>query len=166
VFAAESTPIRPGMNAGELSAFLAELGAELLLRLLPGILSGELEPVPQDHRRKTLAPKLRKAEARIDWRKSAAALARQVWAFNPWPVAEAVSGHLRLRIHDARPLPGPVQATPGRIVAASADGIDVATGDGVLRLTQVQPSGGRPMDAAAYLNARDVSGLCFELPAA
>ena len=164
VFGREAIPIEPGTTAGELSEALASLGAELLLRLLPGILAGDLHAVAQDHARKTLAPKLVKAEARLDWRQSAAALARQVWAFNPWPVAEAVSGALRLRIHDARPLAGVTDAAPGTVVGASPEGIDVATGEGVLRLTRVQPSGGRAMSAAAYLNARNVAGLCFDLP--
>ena len=165
VFATASVAVEAGRTAGELSEELAQLGADLLIRVLPEILAGTLSAKPQDDTVKTLAPKLRKAEARLDWRESAAALARKVRAFNPWPVAEAVAGDLRLRIYRAEARDSPANAVPGAVVATSPAGIDVATGDGVLRLTTVQPVGGRPMAARAYLNARDLSGLRFELPA-
>ncbi len=166
VYGSQSIPVQPGVTAGELSEQLARLGAALLLALLPGILSGERRPRPQDHERRTLAPKLLKSEAQLDWRESASALARKVGAFNPWPIAEAVSGDLRLRIHAAEAVDLPVVAEPGKVVQTSPAGIDVATGAGVLRLTVVQPSGGRAMSAAAYLNARDLAGSGFDLPAA
>jgi len=164
VYGRESIPLEPGMTAAELSERLAELGASLLLRLLPGILSGEAKAQPQDPRQRTLAPKLSKSEARLDWREPAGLLARKVWAFNPWPIAEARCGDLRLRIHDAQVLDSAIAAPAGSVVDISGSGIDVATGDGILRLTQVQPSGGRVMSAAAYLNSRDLTGFRFELP--
>ena len=164
VFATRSVGVPAGRTAGELSEELAQLGADLLIRVLPDILAGTLSAEPQDDTKKTLAPKLRKAEARLDWRESAALLARKVCAFNPWPVAEAIAGELRLRIHRAEAKNSPANAEPGAVVATSSAGIDIATGDGLLRLTTVQPVGGRPMAAQAYLNARDLSGLRFELP--
>lgn len=164
VYGRESVAINPGTTAGALSEQLAGMGAELLLRLLPAILSGELTPERQDDTLMTLAPKLAKAEAWLDWREDAALLARKVCAFNPWPIAETRAGSLRLRIHAAEALDSTVTAPMGTVQTTSAAGIDVATADGVLRLTRVQPSGGRAMSAAAYLNARDLAGLRFELP--
>ena len=166
VFGSESMSVDPGTTAGELTGRLAAMGAALLARLLADILSGELQARPQDHDQKTLAPKLKKSEALLDWRESAVLLARKVRAFNPWPVAEARSGDLRLRIHGASALDSPLEAPAGTVLATSASGIDVATAEGVLRLTEVQPSGGRVMSAAAYLRARDLAGRRFELPAA
>ena len=124
-----------------------------------------LKNVMEHRSRKTLAPKLHKSEARLDWRESAAALARKVCAFNPWPVAETISADLRLRIHEAHPLDAAVTASVGTVVNTSREGIDVACGSGLLRLTRVQASGGRAMSAADYLNARDLIGLRFEFPA-
>jgi methionyl-tRNA formyltransferase len=165
IYGSRAVAVASGVTAGELSAGLAELGAELLLELLPGILSGQLKPEPQDPAGKTLARKLHKSEGRLDWRESAAVLARKVCAFNPWPVAETISADLRLRIHEAHPLDAAVRASVGTVVNTSREGIDVACGSGLLRLTRVQASGGRAMSAADYLNARDLIGMRFEFPA-
>ena len=103
----------------------------------------------------TYAHKLDKAEARLDWARPAAELARIVRAFNPWPVAEAEVAGERLRIHQAQALEdGSVAATPGALLAASRQGLDIACGQGVLRLRVVQREGGRAITAADWLNAR------------
>jgi len=84
-------------------------------------------------------------------------------AFNPWPVAEGVLDQGgRLRVWDAVVVQATASgARPGAIVAATRAGIDVATGDGVLRLTKVQPPSARVMDAAAYLAAHSLTGVAF-----
>jgi methionyl-tRNA formyltransferase len=164
VFGCRAIPIGPAATAADLTEQLAALGAELLLSLLPGILSGERQPQPQDATRKTLAPKLEKSEALLNWQDSAALCARKVRAFNPWPMAETRSGELRLRIHAAEALDRTPSASVGTVVSTSAAGIDVACGEGVLRLTCVQASGGRAMSAQAFLNGRDVQGVRFEGP--
>src|SRR5690606_14871882 len=93
-------------------------------------------------------------EARLDWNQPAPVLARRVRAFSPWPVAAAELAGERLRIHAAHALDEAAGAAPGSIVAAGRDGIDVACGEGRLRLLKVQREGGRPVSAADYLNAR------------
>ena len=85
---------------------------------------------------------------------AATELANRVRAFNPWPVAEAELAGERLRIHAARALDVAHGQAPGTVLAASRDGLDVACGEGALRLLQVQREGGRSMPAADYLNAR------------
>jgi methionyl-tRNA formyltransferase len=102
----------------------------------------------------TYAHKLDKAEARLDWAQPAVALERKVRAFDPWPVAEAVLAGERVRIHAARAVEAAPGAAPGTVLAAGRDGIDVACGEGALRLLRVQRDGGRAMAAADYLNAR------------
>ena len=149
------TPITPDDTGGSLHDRLSQLGAEVLgdglARLRAGILPS---PQPQPADGVTYARKLEKDEARLDWTQPARTLADKVRAFQPWPVAEAVLAGERVRIHAATVLPVSAAAPPGTVLAANRDGIDVACGDDVLRLLQVQRDGGRPMAAADYLNAR------------
>ncbi len=141
-------------TAGSLHDRLATLGAASLRQTLQRLLRGEsLAPSAQSNDGVTYAHKLDKTEARIDWTDEAIAIERKVRAFDPWPVAEADIGGERLRIWSATAMPT-ANAAPGVIVAASKSGIDVATGDGVLRIRELQRAGGRRMSAADFLNAR------------
>lgn len=149
------TPIEADDTGGRLHDRLAELGAEVLGDGLTLLRAG-MRPaaVPQPAEGVTYAAKLDKGEARLDWSAPAAALARRVRAFDPWPVAEAELAGERLRIHAAEAVPGRADAAPGNVLSADRDGIVVACGDGALRLLRVQRDGGRPMAAVDYLNAR------------
>ncbi len=160
VYARAALSIEPADTAGSLHDRLAALGARLLVATLPGVLDGSRIPEPQDASLATYAAKLDKAEARVDWRESAAVLARRVRAYNPWPVAFAeLADGRRLRILRAEALEG--TGPPGRVLASGRAGIDVAAGAGVLRLHEVQPAGGRPMAAAAYLAAHTLDDAAF-----
>ena len=162
VYAAAPTPIGARETAGELEARLAVLGADLVSEWLARIAAGSARPVPQDDARATRAPKIEKSAAPLDWRKAAEDLERQVRAFNPRPVAEArTRDGRRVRIWQACALEGAARAEPGTILAAGRAGIDVAAGRGALRLEIVQPPGGRPMGAGAYLAAHDLGGPAF-----
>jgi methionyl-tRNA formyltransferase len=164
VYAMRDTPVGAADTAADLHDRLAALGAQLLADALPALLAGELRAQPQRPELATLAPKIMKADAALDWRRPAVELERRVRAFNPWPVAEAaLDDGRRLRVWqaavgDAESEP---RAAPGTILGAGARGIDVATGAGVLRLERVQPPSARAMDAAAYLAAHSVAGAAF-----
>ncbi len=162
VYAQERLPIASTDTTGQLHDQLAAMGAQLLLSTLPGILDGSVEAKPQDETDVTYAPKIGKAQAKLDWRREAEVLVRQVRAFNPWPVAEASLDDGRtLRIWSAASLDASSTAAPGTVMAAGPDGIDVATGKGLLRIEVLQPPGSRPMDASDYLNAHSLSGHRF-----
>jgi methionyl-tRNA formyltransferase len=157
-----ATAIGAHESAGALHDRLAVLAAQTLLEALPEILAGGSTPAPQQDALATHAPKITKAEARLDWRDSAVALERRVRAFDPWPVAETqLADGARLRVFEATALPAAAPAAPGTVVAAARAGIDVATGDGVLRLLRIQPPSGRVMDAEAYLAAHSLAGATF-----
>ena len=129
---------------------------------LPGIIDGSIEAVPQDETEVTYAPKIGKSQAKLDWRREAAVLERQVRAFNPWPVAEATLDDDRtLRIWAAESRDASATAPPGTVLSEGPEGIDVVTGKGLLRILSLQPPGSRPMDASAYLNAHSLSGHRF-----
>jgi methionyl-tRNA formyltransferase len=155
VLLAQKTPIGPEETGGELHDRLAALGAQVLADGL-GLLRAGIRPVPQPQPDAgvTYAHKLEKHEAKLDWSQPARALANKVRAFNPWPIAEAELAGERVRIHGAIALDERVAAAPGTLVRASRDGIDVACGEGVLRLRTLQREGGRPLSAADYLNGR------------
>jgi methionyl-tRNA formyltransferase len=155
VLLSQATDIGPEETGGQLHDRLAALGAQVLADGL-GLLRAGIRPVPQPQPEQgvTYARKLEKAEARLDWSRPAAALANQVRAFNPWPVAEATVAGERLRILDAVALEPAHGAAPGTLLAASRDGIDIACGEGALRLRTVQREGGRAIGAADFVNAR------------
>ncbi len=158
VYARASCPIPRGTTGGELHDRLAVLGAETLRTVLPDLLLGRLTPEPQDDTRATYAPKLEKAEAELDWARPALELERRVLAFNPHPVAQTHVDGRSLRIWRARAEAKPVAALPGTVLREGPAGIVVATGAGVLRLTEVQLPGGRPLPVAAFLTAHRLAG--------
>jgi methionyl-tRNA formyltransferase len=162
VYLERSTPIGVRETARELHDRLARLAADVLADALPGLLAGVLSPVPQQEAVATHAPKITKADAVLDWRRGALELDARVRAFDPWPIAETrLDDGTRLRVWRAEPLDAETAAPPGAIIRAGAAGIDVATGAGVLRLTQVQPASGRVMAASAYLAAHPLDGAAF-----
>jgi methionyl-tRNA formyltransferase len=151
----QATPIREGETGGQLHDRLAELGAQVLADGL-GLLRAGIRPVsqPQPAEGATYAHKLDKAEAKLDWAQPAQTLACKVRAFNPWPMAEAELGGERVRIHGAVALSLAHGAAPGAVLAAGREGIDVACGEGALRIRVLQRAGGKAITAADYLNAR------------
>uniref|UniRef100_UPI002499DB45 methionyl-tRNA formyltransferase n=1 Tax=Stenotrophomonas sp. PS02289 TaxID=2991422 RepID=UPI002499DB45 len=151
----QHTPIQPAELGGQLHDRLSELGAQVLADGL-GLLRAGLKPIaqPQPAEGVTYAHKLDKAEARLDWSADAVALERTVRAFNPWPIAEAQLAGERVRIHGAVALADNQGRAPGTLLAAGRDGIDIACGQGALRLRVLQREGGKAITAADYLNAR------------
>ncbi len=133
----------------------------LLLHVLERLHDDPLPAVAQEDALACYAAKIDKGESRIDWNEPAAALARKVRAFNPWPVAESRLDDRRIRIWDACSIDCECTDQPGQIVAVGADGIDVVTGDGVLRLRRLQLPGKRILAAAEMINAVDFSGRMF-----
>ncbi len=157
VFRCEETAIAPDETGGSLHDRLADLGADLLLQCLQHLAAGDLPPPqPQQAAQATYAYKLTKDDARLDWRLPAAVLERQVRAFNPWPVAWCDLDGQRLRVWAAEVVEAPGEVTPGQVWDSSEAGIDVGTGAGLLRLTEIQQPGGRRMPVAAFLRAHEV----------
>ncbi|HFT6976953.1 TPA: methionyl-tRNA formyltransferase [Stenotrophomonas maltophilia] len=151
----QELPIAATDTGGQLHDKLAELGAQVLSDGL-GLLRAGIKPIarPQPEQGVTYAHKLDKAEARLHWAQDAGALARTVRAFNPWPIAEATLAGERVRIHGAVALEADHGQAPGTVLAAGRDGIDIACGQGALRLRVLQREGGKAITAADYLNAR------------
>ena len=156
VLAQTRTPITAEDTGGILHDRLARLGADTLLAVLNGVAAGERPTAEaQDEANTCYAPKLQKAEARIDWRRPAEAVARAVRAYNPWPVAFTEFDDKPLRVWDAAAVsdaPGTSPA-PGTIISADK-ALVIAAGQGAVTLREMQPAGKARMPAAAFLNAR------------
>ncbi|MHB8416947.1 MAG: methionyl-tRNA formyltransferase [Myxococcales bacterium] len=142
--------ILPEDTGESLSARLALLGRQLLQEELPRLERGESRAVRQDDSQATLAPRLTREDARLDWRLPARELHDRVRAFQPWPGASCtLPGGLQLKISATSP--GDGSGTPGTLLAAGPAGLEVATGAGSLWLREVQPEGRRRMRAAEFL---------------
>jgi methionyl-tRNA formyltransferase len=143
-------PIGARETTGSLTQALADLGAAAVVEALAGL--GRWTPRPQDESLASYARKVTKAEARVQWTGSSLSIDRQVRAFDPAPGAEARLGDETVKIWGAEPVTG--RGTPGEVLAAGAEGIVVACGQGALRITVLQRPGARRLSAAQFLQGR------------
>jgi methionyl-tRNA formyltransferase len=164
LLAQRRVPLDDRIDARHLHASLAELGATLLLDTLEALVAGDARAVPQSDQGVSYAAKIDKAEARIDWRRSAESIARQVRAFNAWPVAETRWQERQLRIGEARSATNAVsapQAVPGQVLGLCDDALQVACGEGVLEIIRLQLAGRRMLPAAEFVSGSPLDGAHF-----
>lgn len=154
-------PILPGDTTASLHDRLASLGGELIVEALGGLAA--LTPEPQPEAGITYAAKITKAESAVDWRRPAVEIERGIRAFDPFPGASGTVGGVALKLWSARVAPG--SGEPGTILAADADGLRIACGEGVLVVTVAQKPGGRRLPVAELLKGfQVVPGSRFDLP--
>jgi len=156
-----TTPIYGDDTAQILHDRLAQIGARALTDSLNMLVDGQLQPQQQDDALATYAHKLQKTEAQINWQQSAEQIQRQIRAFNPWPVAQTTNDGDTLRIWNAQCLRESSDQMPGTVIHESRAGIDVATSDGILRITQLQLPGGKPLAVSDFINAHSLQGKVF-----
>ena len=133
---------------------LAQIGPDALLKTLKLIIEGKAKPEKQNESQVTYATKLSKQEAKLDWNLTATQLERCIRAFNPWPVSYfEINGEL-IKVWQANVISETTDKTPGTILQADKSGIQIATQDGVINMTLLQPAGKKPMSAQDFLNSR------------
>jgi methionyl-tRNA formyltransferase len=145
-------PIRPEDTAGDLTARLAPLGADLLVETVTRIATGDVPRVPQDDDRATYAPMLAREDGAISWEGDAASIRNRIHGCNPVPGAYALGPDARaVKLWRAEALSDTKAiGAAGEIVAVDERGVVVACGEGALRLLEVQPESRPRQEAAAY----------------
>ena len=156
-------PIGPTDTSATLHDALARLGADALLEAIAGLESGALAPRPQPAEGVTHAPKIDKAEARVDWREPAPLIDRRIRAYQPWPVAETALDGEQLRLHEARPIADADAAraagvAPGTVLGLREGALQVACGEGCLAVTRLQRAGRRAVSAREFANGLVLDG--------
>lgn len=148
----EATPVDPEETFGELSQRLSEMGGEILLRTVRGLLDGSIRPMPQEHDLATTAQPFAPEERVVDWRRPALMIHNHVRAMSPFPGAETTCLGKRLKILRVRPVDCvTLPDTPGRIVAAGKDRPPrVGCWPGLVELMEVRPQGKPTMSGAAW----------------
>ena len=146
----EEEEIRSDDTGGSVHDRLAIRGASLLLKTLRDLALDKSPRVPQDHSAATLAPKLSKQDGRIDWQDSSEVIYNRIRGFNPWPVCWFLSGDAiakttdcHVRVFRAECIDG--SGDPGKVLRVDRSGVEIGTGDGVLRILELQSEGGKRM---------------------
>ena len=147
----EDTPITLEETAGELTERLATMGAALMVKAVELVECGEAPAIPQDPEKVTISKVFEKRHGHIRWANPARRIHNRVRACNPWPMAQCMLKNQFCRILRTIPVEGTASDTPGTITAVEKDRIVVATGDGILAITQLQLAGRKALDAGAFL---------------
>lgn len=155
----ERVAIEDTDTTGSLHDKLAALGGRMIVEALRKMEQGQLEAVPQPEEGVTYAAKIAKEEARLDFSLPAEVLWRRVRAFNPFPGAHGQVDGVTVKLWNAELATG--NGSPGQVLAADAQGIVVACGEGALRLLELQKPGGKRLPAQEFLKSFPLAGKVF-----
>lgn len=150
------TPIDPMETSSELMARLAGIAAELACDTVRAIEDGTATRTPQDNARATYAPMLSKQMSPIDWTGTSRAVIDHVRGLIPWPVATAELDGKKFKIFRVERTQKQTDRAPGTLLALTKQGLEIACGDGVLCITQLQAEGGKRMAAADYFRGHPI----------
>jgi methionyl-tRNA formyltransferase len=158
MFAVVKKAIDPNETSVDVERALAASGARLLLDVVDQIAAGRATETEQDASQATYASKITKAEGAVEWTLGAEKLHNLVRGLHPWPLVSARIAGGRVLIHRTELTTAVTPDTPGTIVRAEGDRLEVAAGDGrILRLVTLQPEGRRAMSAREFLAGRHVA---------
>lgn len=150
------TPIDPMETSSELMARLAGIAAELACDTVRAIEDGTATRTPQDNARATYAPMLSKEMSPIDWTGTSRAVIDHVRGLIPWPVATTELDGKKFKIFRVERTQKQTDRAPGTLLALTKQGLEIACGDGVLCITQLQAEGGKRMAAADYFRGHPI----------
>ena len=150
------TPIDPMETSSELMARLADIAAELACDTVRAIENGTATRTPQDNARATYAPMLSKDMCPIDWAGTSREVIDHVRGLVPWPVATAELDGKKFKIFRVERTLKQTDRAPGTLLALTKQGLEIACGDGVLCITQLQAEGGKRMSAADYFRGHPI----------
>ena len=164
VLAQRETPIGESETAEVLTARLFEMGARLLVEVLPDWAEGRIQAHPQDESSATNTRLLTKEDGRIDWKMGANQIARRVRGYAPWPSAYTYWNGKLLKIVDASPDDQAANDSHGKVIESDAgERIVISTGRGTLRVTRLQLEGRRPASAREFLQGnRSIVGAMLD----
>ncbi len=151
-----SIPIEEDDTTGSLAVKLSNLGGKLLVQALDLMRAGTLVPQKQDDSGATLAPPLSKEQGRIDWHQPASAISCLIRGMDPWPSAYTILGGKRYKLFSPLIIKEQAPESPGNVIKADAQGLVVATGEGYLRVLELQKEGARRMTVADYLRGHEL----------
>lgn len=158
----QETEILPDDNAVTLGNRLSEMGADLLMATIRGILSETIRPVPQSGE-STYAPIIKKEDGRIIWTKSAQEIFNLTRGMYPWPGGQCLFESEKITVISSRVADAEASETAGSIVKIRGDELHVGTGMGILALLELKPEGKKTMTGAAFARGRHIrEGMKFE----
>jgi len=147
----KKTKIGENETAGDLYDRLSVLGAELISETIGAVSGGEAVGTPQNHFDATFAPPLNKSMSPIDWSETAARIKNKVRGLNPWPVATAEFNGIIYKVFSVDVSNFNTPYSPGEVVSANENGLEVACADGTVIIRELQAPGGKRMSAADYI---------------
>jgi methionyl-tRNA formyltransferase len=157
MLASRRIPIADDDHVGSLFEKLSHIGAELVTETLPLLFAGKIIPVPQEESQATFAPTIKREQEQIDWRRTAVQIRNQIRGMHPWPVAFTIWRGQPMKVWWAELVENtPSNKRPGEVWDLTDEGIFIATGEGSLRLTEIQPAGKKRLHVAEFVHGRQM----------
>lgn len=150
----ETLPIEADDTSGSVYEKLQNIGPSALVKTVELIANGNAVATPQNNDDATYAHKLTKEEAEINWQDSALQIERNIRGYQPWPVATMQLADNKIKVLASIASTGNDGDVPGTIISADKTGLVIATGNGRITITKLQPPGKKPMQIADFVNGR------------